>query len=138
MSQQQRVWISSIIGLIAVVLVVVLSPSPNYQARGILLPSKEVRTPISPSAVVQLPNRPFNGKVMGHINIERHYPASAQTAHKEIAELAKRLSAQVGANGFVVSLFRIGQVTSTTFIYVFQATAYYSPTVKSSLELSRQ
>lgn len=135
MTKKQRTWTSGIIGFIAVLLVIWLSPSPVYKAHGILLPTKDTRSPISPNAVVQLSQRPFGGIVMGHINMERHYPAPNNLAQQEMMQLAKQLSAQVGANAFVVTFLRIGQVTRSNFIYVLHATAYYAPAVQSTMEL---
>jgi len=138
MKNAQRTWITAIIGLAAVGLVIWLSPSPNYQARGILLPAQRIRPPISPNSVTLLSDPPFAGKVMGYINIERHYPASGNLAQRQIDQLAQKLAAQVGANTVVVNNFRLGAVTSSRYIYVFQATAYYAPTIKSVLESSNR
>ena len=130
----KRTWIATIVGLVAVTFVVWLSPKPIYKARGILLPAQQVYPPIPSHSVVQLMNRPYNAQVVGYLNIERHYPAPGSQAQQEIARLTQKLSAAVGANGFVVDLFRIGQVTSTKYVYVFRATAYHIPTVQSSME----
>ena len=136
MTEQQRKWTSGLIGFIAVLLIIWLSPSPVYKARGILLSTQTIRSPIAPSSVTQLSNRPFGASILGYINIERHYPAPNNLAHQEIVQLAKQLSSQVGANAFVETFFRVGQVTRSKYIYVFHATAYYVPTVQSSMELT--
>jgi len=136
MTDKQRTWINAIIGLAAVAIVIWLSPSPDYQAHGILLPAQQTRSAISPDSVIQIANRPISAKLMGHINIERHYPSTNQKAQRQIGKLAQKLAAQVGANAIVVNSFRLGAVTRTRYIYVFQGTAYYAPLVKSTLEFS--
>ncbi len=132
-----RLWISTVIGLLAVVLVIWLSPAPNYRARGILLPAKQTRPAIASQSVAAL-LQSTAGKVMGYINIEHHYGAEEGSARQEIHELAQKLAAQVGANAFAVTFFGVGQVTSTQSIYIFRATAYSMPSIPNSTESSLQ
>jgi len=133
---KSRLWISTVIGLLAVALVIWLSPAPNYKARGILLPAKQTQSAIAAQSVTALLPPPTAGKVMGYINIERHYAMDEGWARQEIHQLAQKLAAQVGANAFVVNFFGVGQVTSTQSIYIFRATAYSMPSIPSSMEPS--
>ncbi|MCB1827850.1 MAG: hypothetical protein KDH94_05415, partial [Coxiellaceae bacterium] len=74
MMEKARTWINLIAGLLAILIIIWLAPAPVYKARGILLPSENARAPISPDSVVLVANRPYKGQLLGHINIENHYP----------------------------------------------------------------
>jgi len=134
-SKQSRVWISTIAGLLAVAIVVWLSPNPDYRAQGVLLPAKQAHSPLSPSSsVARIPNPPALGSFVGNISIERHYSASDQKAEQKIWGLAQKLAAEAGANAVVVKSLQISAVTSFSGIYLFKAVAYYSPPVQNRLE----
>lgn len=120
-----RLWITIVIASIAVIFVVWAAPTQHYQARGILLPAKNLRTPISPASVIRLQNRPMGSKILGYIHIERRYPANNQQAQQQIWQLAQNLAAKVGANGVIINLLQIANVSKGHYIYLFQATAIY-------------
>ena len=125
MSSKVSLWATVSIGLIAVILLIWAVPPPQYQAQGILLPSKIIRKPLSsPSSVVRLARRSDSSQLLGYIHIEQHYPANSP---EEIWKLAQQLAAKVGANAVIVNSFRVGSITSGHFIYVFQGVAVYLP-----------
>lgn len=135
MKTKGRLWISVVLGLLAIIILLLFVPRQVYRAAGVLLPAKQTQTQpaISPSAVVRMENSPVTSSLLGYINIERKYPAKGQLAQEQIWALAQKLAAQVGANAVVIKLFQVGGLTKGYYIYVFRGEAIYVPDVQSAL-----
>lgn len=129
-TDKKRVWVSSIIGIIVVLILLWLIPAQKIQARGILLPSNTSRPSISENKVIFYSNPPNSYQTLGSLRIARHYSAGGtKQAEREILNLAKKLAAKAGANGVIVKLFAHsvpGVVPAAQAVYAFRATAVYS------------
>ena len=125
MSIKNRVWVSTVMALFAVILIVWLSPSPNTNPHGILLPTdKQQRAAISPLSVVKLANQPILGNQLGHINIEQRDINDPIKAEQQIWGLAKKLAAQAGANAVYGQIWSVPGGPTGSF-YIFHGAAYY-------------
>lgn len=137
-TDKKRVWVSSIIGIIVILILFWLIPSQTLQAKGILLPSKETRQPISEKDVIFYSNPPETYQNLGSIRVVRHYPAEQpKVAEKQMLDFAKKLAAQAGANGVVVKLFAHsvpGTVPAPQAIYSLQGIAIFSNDNNHSLD----
>lgn len=127
MTQSQRTLFSGCIAALVTALVFWWAPSPNYGAVGVLLPAKTAHQPVPASTVIQQQWAPVNAQLVGQINIEQRYSKGNYAEQKEIALAAREMAAQAGANVIVIKQFGVETVTSGHQIYVFRATAYYSP-----------
>jgi hypothetical protein len=122
---KNRLWISVITGLVAVILIVWLSPSPNSNPHGVLLPAKtQLRVAISPLNVAQVSNPPVLADNLGKINIEQRDINDPLKAEQMIWQLAKKLAAQAGANAVYGKIWSIPGGATGAF-YIFHGTAYY-------------
>lgn len=136
-----RTLISSVIGILVILLVIASLPKYDYKPQGLLLPAKIAqKTPLTPDQVSLYPAAPIGAKVLGMIQIERHFSLdNTQAAQDEIINKAKELAASAGANGVYIRFIAHStpNVTpSAQSIYKIWAYAIYTPVRTSALSLS--
>ncbi len=95
--------VCSLIGVLAVVLLLWLIPPQNYEPKGILLPGRLVRAPISPEQVTIYPRAlAKNYQVLGEIRVEQGFQTLDDETRDRLLQRVKQMAASVGANGVIV------------------------------------
>jgi hypothetical protein len=106
MNESTKLWIALVFGLAAAIVVVWTAPKQVHQPKGIILPAEKIKPAISPDQVSFFQVAPFDYQSMGLIRISRYMGNKPSVAaEKEMLTEAKKLAAQVGANGVVVKQF---------------------------------
>lgn len=107
---QKRTLIGTIIGLIAVVIIFLLSPTVVYKPHGIFLPLSAPVTPVSATGVVIYPpdNAPMLAKTVGTISIEMHADQLDLNTQQQVLTYAQDLAARHGGTGIVPLKFFLG------------------------------
>lgn len=106
MRLSMRHLICTLIGLIGVVVVVALTPRLSFLPKGMVLPAKTIRKPISASQVM-IYREPPSGEVerLGQVRAELAFKVESQSVRDQLIKKIKRMAASIGANGVVVRLF---------------------------------
>lgn len=98
-----RTLICTVVGLIAVMMLIAFSPTQTPTPKGIILPAKHVRAAISPNSVV-IYSEPLQAKSLklGKIRVELAYQNLNEQTKAIVLQKVKSLAASVGANGVIV------------------------------------
>ena len=124
----KNAWISSIIGLAAVVLLVYVAPKPHYSARGIYLPMTTLnRTPTPIKDIEELDFSPNVSQYVGRVNVQQHLNASQPSeAHfKEMKNIVLQHASKVGANLFVITKQGGSHIVGDSMMYSLSANVYF-------------
>lgn len=124
-----RVIISVLIALIAVAILLWLTPNQASVPHGIFLPGKISRPASNNFDVPLYINAPDNYQRLGLVRIVRHYSAdNSQLAEQQIVDLARQMAAQAGANGIIVEFFAHSppDTASSQAVYQFSGIAIYT------------
>lgn len=123
--------ICTLVGALALICVLLLTPKSNYVPHGIILPAKTVRAAIDPDQVTLYEHDPVNEQqVLGHISIEMALNQLNEATRDAMLAKIRALAASVGANGVVVNVFVPGD--GVRKLLIFMGTAIYaSPTAGS-------
>lgn len=100
-----RVLICTVVGLCSVLLLLAMTPEIIYSPRGMVLPAKKVRAPISPHQVMiydQAPSQSFER--LGSVRAEIGFTALNQQTKDQLFNKVKSLAASIGGNGVVVNI----------------------------------
>ncbi|HLB57176.1 MAG TPA: hypothetical protein VJK30_07630 [Coxiellaceae bacterium] len=121
-----RVIICTIAGLLAVALLIAFTPHQNFLPKGIVLPAKITRAPISPDQVTiynQAPSGDFTR--LGDIHIEQAFTVLNAQTKDLLIQKVKDMAASIGANGVIVTLLVPSKQLRPMII--FYGAAIYSP-----------
>lgn len=107
---QKRTLIGTVIGLIAVVIVFLLSPSVVYKPHGMYLPLADAAAPVAAQTVVIYPpdNAPLLAKTLGMVSIEMHADQLDLNTQQQVLAYAQELAAKNGGTGIVPQKFFLG------------------------------
>lgn len=89
----------------AVLLLYLIKPAFASQPHGIICPIAEALDPIPTDQVAVLTQKPFNALTLATINVEQQSNSESEITEQQILTEAKQLSAQIGANGLVITEF---------------------------------
>lgn len=121
-----RVLICTIAGLLAVTLLIALTPRQTFLPKGIVLPAKITRAPISPDQVTiynQAPSSDFTR--LGDIHIEQAFTVLNAQTRDLLIQKVKEMAASIGANGVIVTLLMPNDQLRK--MIVFYGAAIYRP-----------
>jgi len=131
-AQTHRIFYPVTIALISVIFLLFAAPAPDYEPRGIVLPAKEIEPPITDLDTIRVFTiPPITYRTLGVVRIEQYYSQTNPAAKGQLLELAKQLSAQVGANAvLLLALFPTPLTTEVEgeVIYNLRALAISIPT----------
>lgn len=128
-SNTQRNILYAIIALGAAIFLWITIPKHTFETQGIFLPTKHsAQVIIAPSNEIKLVlNKPKNAKVIGHINLERHFqPGNNSIVFKQMENTAFSMAKKHGATGLIINEIGISDPQTTPavlMVYVLQATA---------------
>lgn len=126
-SLNARVTICTLAGILAVLILLILTPKQEFAAKGILLPAKQVRAQISPENVVIYSEMPqTNFMRLGELRAEIEFSALDATVKEKLFEKVKTMAASVGANGVIINLMVPNDGVSHMLTFI--GTAIYIPT----------
>lgn len=100
--------ISALLVILSTIVVLLLSPKIVYEPRGIISPLVEVTAPSPVDEVVAYRFSPMGARPVGFFSVEFFAGEDQIKAQEDMVEYAKKLAAQVGANGVVVEQFSSG------------------------------
>lgn len=100
-----RNWVGLAVGVLATLLLMLTLPRANYQPIGLALPAKQTMPASNPDRVTLYASIQAPSKILGTVNVMRHYSGESDEAQKQIIQTARELAASLGANGLVVRLF---------------------------------
>lgn len=128
---EHRVWFPVTLAIIAVAALVLLAPVPQFKPHGIVLPTQLQRAPLkADQVVVYTVPPPINYQIVGLIRIELFYNRNDPHVKAELYNYAKKLTANVGGNGFFIDNIFPAQLSSEAkgqVIYNVRAIAIYLP-----------
>lgn len=106
----KRTLLGTVIGLVAVFIIFLLSPSVVYAPQGIYLPLAPAAKPSDPAAIIIYPpdKAPSLVKTLGIISIEMHTDQLDLNAQQQILTYAQDLAAKNGGTGIVPQRFFLG------------------------------
>ena len=119
-----RTTICTLAGIVAVALLLLLTPSHPFAAKGIVLPAATIPAPIAADLVTIYDNVPdFHFRRMGQVRAELAFDQETPETRAQLIATVKSLAASVGANGVVVHLFVANNSLSNTLSFVGTAIA---------------
>lgn len=100
-----RVAICTAAGLCAVLFLVMMTPTIVYTPRGMVLPAKTVRAPISADQVTIYEEAPSGSfKRLGSVRAEMAFRELNAQTRDRLLDKVKSMAASIGGNGVVVKL----------------------------------
>jgi hypothetical protein len=122
-----RTLICTLAGLVAVIILVALTPRLTFSPQGItLLLQQAPRASISPNDVVIYEQEPsVNFTRLAHISVEQAYRTLNDNTKEMLTQKIKDMAAKIGANGVIVSL--IVPSNQLHQMIIFRGTAIYIP-----------
>lgn len=121
-----RTIICTLVGLLALSVLLISAPKDVASPRGMVLPAKVVRPAISADQVHiyhQAPSVAFTR--LGDVRVEYKFSALDSASQDVVLQKAKNLAASIGANGIVVNLFVPAYMVGP--VLTFMGTAIYVP-----------
>ena len=119
--------ICTLAGILAVVCLMLFAPKQTFDAKGIVLPAKEVRAASSPESVVIYSQAPEDNFVrVGEVRAEMAFSILDATTKEKLFEKIKTVAASVGANGVIINLMVPNDGVSHMLTFI--GTAIYVPT----------
>ena len=127
-SSSTRVWLSVIIAAVVVILVSWTIPKQVNQPKGLLLPAAKVRSPSDPNNITFYGSKPPGAQTLGLVRVEQHKSVLVAQIRQQVRNKAKKLAAQVGANGIVIKFFvsTMPGAPSAMALVIFRGEAIYS------------
>ena len=110
-SNASRTWMTSLIGLLVVLVIYLATPTQHFSPVGIILPAAHTLPASSPSDVKLLGSLPSGAtlpsgaKYLGAIHIEMQFTGNKNSTGMEIRHKVQLLAASVGGNAVFVQLF---------------------------------
>jgi len=100
-----RTLICTLAGVLAVILLLVLTPHHSFTPKGIALPAKTVRSPISPDQVTIYQEAPTDAFTrLGQVRVELGFEQLGKETKIDLFQKVRALAASLGANGVVLQL----------------------------------
>ena len=121
-----RTILCTCVGLFALWILFLLTPTAVAVPKGIVLPAAQVRAPISPALVHlyhQAPATPFTR--LGSVRVEYHFKTLNPHTADIVFEKAQQLAASIGANGVIVNMLVPSDMVGK--VLTLMGTAIYIP-----------
>lgn len=100
-----RVVICTAVGLCAVLFLLAITPKVNYVPRGMILPAKMVRAPISADQVTIYEQSPIGSFTrLGSVRAEMAFSELNSKTRDQLLDKVKSMAASIGGNGVVIKL----------------------------------
>jgi len=128
MTNVVRLFLTTLLGLLLVLVIYLTAPRFSYQPKGIILPAKTVMPPsLAENVVLSTVSSPAATQ-LGFISIEQHYLGQGRDPRQPVRQmeaLAKQLAAQVGANMIWVQVLYKPSTVAPLHEWLFQGNALY-------------